>query len=74
MNSFFNFILLNQCVLEFGTSPGVQWLILCSSTVGDMGLISDQGAKILHVVWYIYVYVYVYVYIYIYILEFIVVI
>lgn len=31
-----------------GESPGGQWLGLHASTVGNMGLIPDQGAKILH--------------------------
>lgn len=31
-----------------GGVPGGQWLGLHASTVGNMGLIPDQGAKILH--------------------------
>ena len=31
-----------------GTSLAVQWLRLCASTAGGMGLIPGQGTKILH--------------------------
>ena len=34
--------------LKSGTCPVVQWLQLCTSTAGDMGLIPSQGAKILY--------------------------
>ena len=34
--------------LSLGTSLVVQWLRLCASNVGIMGLISSQGTKILH--------------------------
>jgi len=35
-----------------GISLEVQWLRLCTSTAGDMGLIPDQGAKITHAMWH----------------------
>ena len=31
---------------SIGTSPAVQWLRLCASTTGVMGLIPDQGTKV----------------------------
>ena len=34
--------------LSLGTSLVVQWLKLCASNAGGMGLISSQGTKILH--------------------------
>ena len=34
-----------------GNSLVVQWLRLCASTAGGMGLISGWGNKILHVAW-----------------------
>ena len=34
------------------TSLVVQWLRLCSSTAGVMGLIPGRGTKILHVKWH----------------------
>ena len=30
----------------------VQWLRLCASTTGGMGLILGQGTKILHAIWH----------------------
>ena len=33
-----------------GTSLAVQWLRLCASSAGDVGLIPGQGTKILHAV------------------------
>ena len=36
-------------ILTLGTSLGVQWLTLCTSTAGDSGLIPGQGTKIPHV-------------------------
>ena len=33
---------------ELGSSPVVQWLRLCASNAGGMGLIPGQGTKILH--------------------------
>ena len=35
-----------------GNSLAVQWLGLCASTAGDMGLIPGQGTKILQSVWH----------------------
>ena len=35
---------------HLGTSLAVQWLKLCSSTAGDLGLIPGQGTRILHTV------------------------
>ena len=39
---------INQKENGFGTSLAVQWLELCTSTAGGLGLISGQGTKILH--------------------------
>ena len=34
------------------TSLAVQWLRLCASSTGDVGLISGQGTKMPHAGWY----------------------
>ena len=39
-------------VLRSGTSMAVQWLRLCTSIAGGVGLTPDQGTKILHATWY----------------------
>ena len=38
-------------VKKAGNSLAVQWLELCASTVGGLGLIPGLGTKILHAQW-----------------------
>ena len=42
-------VLFKDVPLE--TSLAVQWLRLCTFTVGGHGFIPDQGTKILHAMW-----------------------
>jgi len=60
--------------IDLGIFLVVQWLRLCASTAGGVGLIPNWGTKILHVVenGYIYTYIYICVYIiYVYIILYI---
>ena len=38
-------------IKQIGTSLVVQWLGLCTSKAGDMGLVPGWGTKILHAKW-----------------------
>ena len=44
-------LLFKKNIYSLGTSLAVQWLRLCASNAGAMGLIAGQGAKIPHAVW-----------------------
>ena len=54
--------------IDLGIFLVVQWLRLCASTAGGVGLIPSWGTKILHVMrhGYIYTHTYICVYVYIY--------
>ena len=45
-------IFINLLDLDRGTSLAVQWLGLCTSTVGSTGSIPGWGTKILRTTWY----------------------
>ena len=48
--------------IDLGIFLVVQWLRLCASTAGGVGLIPSWGTKILHVMGHGYIYIYTYIY------------
>ena len=53
-----------KCIIkiDLGIFLVVQWLRLCASTAGGVGLIPNWGTKILHVMENGYIYTYIYIY------------